>query len=148
MKKYELLGENQMPKENTGEDSINFTASFRGERHEHLWGYELWIENNDKYCSKLLILNKGFESSWHYHERKDETFVILEGRVLLTYADGNYAPAQTIILNEKDKLRLKPGAAHSFKSLAQRSIVMEVSTTDDGDNVKLRPARKSDDSND
>lgn len=121
---------------------IRFLADFRGEKHDHLWGYELWIENNERYCGKLLILHKGFESSWHYHERKDETFVILEGRVSLTYANGQNAPSQTLILDKGSKFRLKPGVIHSFKSLMPRSTVMELSTTDDGDNVKLRPARK------
>ena len=124
------------------EETVGFLAEFKGEKHAHLWGYDLWIENNEKYCSKLLILHKGFESSWHYHERKDETFVILEGQVSLTYANGINATAQTIILNKGDKFRLKPGVVHTFKSLAPKSIVMEVSTTDDDDNVKLRPARK------
>ena len=124
------------------EDYAKFLAEFKGERHDHIWGYELWIENNEKYCNKLLILHKGFESSWHYHERKDETFVILEGQVSLTYAIGINAPIQTIILNKGGKFRLKPGVVHTFKSLTSKSIVMEISTTDDDDNVKLRPARR------
>ena len=124
------------------EDIVQFLAEFRGERHDHIWGYELWIENNEKYCNKLLILHEGFESSWHYHERKDETFVILEGQVSLTYANEPDAPAQTIILNEGAKFRLKPGVVHTFKSLSPESTVMEISTTDDDDNVKLRFARK------
>ena len=80
------------------EDHVKFLAEFKGERHDHLWGYELWIENNEKYCNKLLILHKGFESSWHYHERKDETFVIIEGQVSLSYANGINEKTQTIIL--------------------------------------------------
>jgi len=123
-------------------DYVKFLAEFKGEKHDHLWGYELWIENNEKYCNKLLILNKGFESSWHYHERKDETFVVLEGQVSLTYANRLDAPAKTIVLSKGDKFRLKPGVVHTFKSLTPKSTVMEVSTTDDNDNVKLRPARK------
>ena len=124
------------------EEQIRFAADFKGEKHNHIWGYELWIENNDKYCNKLLILNKGFESSWHYHERKDETFIILEGQVSLDHADNPDAPTQTIILNQGGKFRINPGVVHTFKSLTPKSIVMEVSTTDDGDNVKLRAARK------
>ena len=124
------------------EDIVQFLAEFRGERHDHIWGYELWIENNEKYCNKLLILHEGFESSWHYHERKDETFVILEGQVSLTYANNPNATTKNIILNPEDKFRLKPGMVHTFKSLSPKSTVMEISTTDDDDNVKLRAARK------
>lgn len=131
-----------MSEEKFKRDHVQFLAEFKGERHEHIWGYELWIENNEKYCNKLLILNKGFESSWHYHERKDETFIILEGKVSLTYANSKDTPTQTIILNPGDKFRLKPGVVHTFKSLVSKSTVMEISTTDDCDNVKLRPARK------
>ncbi len=131
-----------MSEKNFKEDQVEFLAGFKGERHEHIWGYELWVENNEKYCNKLLILHKGFESSWHYHERKDETFVILEGQVSLTYANGLGASPKTIVLNKGDKFRLSPGMVHMFKSLIPNSVVMEISTTDDDDNVKLRPARK------
>lgn len=124
------------------EEYAKLSAEFRGERHDHIWGYELWVENNEKYCNKLLILHKGFESSWHYHERKDETFVAIEGQVSLTYANGLNSPAKTIVLSKGDKFRLKPGVVHTFKSLMPKSTVMEISTTDDGDNVKLRPARR------
>jgi mannose-6-phosphate isomerase-like protein (cupin superfamily) len=127
--------------DNLKEENFRFLADFKGERHDHVWGYELWIENNEKYCSKLLILNEGFESSWHYHERKDETFIILEGSVSLTY-ENERNTSQTIILKEGEKFRLKPKVIHAFKSLTPRSIVMETSTTDDDDNIKLRPARK------
>src|SRR3989338_9572928 len=136
------MTEEKKPKE----DGIQFSAQFKGERHYHLWGYELWIENNEKYCNKLLILNEGFESSWHYHERKDETFIVLGGQVSLTYTNGKNAPEQILVLNQGDKFRLRPGVIHTFKSMVPRSIVMEVSTTDDGDNVKLRAARKIDES--
>jgi|SRR3989344_3367318 len=128
------------------EERIQVLAEFKGDRHDHIWGYELWIENNENYCNKLLILHEGFASSWHYHERKDETFIILEGKVSLTFANEKNTPEQILVLNQGDKFRLKPGVIHTFKSMVPRSIVMEVSTTDDGDNVKLRTARKIDES--
>lgn len=118
----------------------NFLARFVGERHNHLWGYEVWIENNELYCNKLLILNKGFTSSWHYHERKDETFIILQGEVELTYKDG--VNEAVTVLQAGDKFRIKPGVIHKFKSIDDRSIIMEVSLTDDDDNVKLESARE------
>ncbi len=142
--KYSYFGVKMSEEEKFKEGRVQFLAEFKGERHDHIWGYELWIENNEKYCSKLLILNKGFESSWHYHERKDETFIILEGQISLTYADSPDETTKNLILNPGDKFRLNPGVVHTFKSLAPKSIVMEVSTTDDGDNVKLRAARKID----
>ena len=131
-----------MTKTKEPKHGLKLESAFKGEKYKHLWGYELWVENNSKYCNKLLVLNKGFESSWHYHERKDETFIILSGEVFLSYAAKPEGMVKTITLKEGDKFRIVPGVVHSFKSIAQRSVVMEVSTTDDGDNVKLRPAKK------
>ena len=119
----------------------SFIATFKGEKYDHLWGYELWIENNELYCNKLLILNRGFSSSWHYHERKDETFIIIQGTVELEYATETTENKRTV-LGAGDKFRINPLTIHKFKSLSHQSIIMEVSLTDDDDNVKLQPAYK------
>ena len=50
---------------------------------DKVWGSEEWIVNNDKYCGKILNLKKGFRGSVHHHKNKNETFYLLEGRVLL-----------------------------------------------------------------
>ena len=42
-----------------------------------VWGKELWIVNCDKYCGKLLYLDKGATSSYHYHKEKQETFYVI-----------------------------------------------------------------------
>ena len=38
-----------------------------------LWGYEIWIENNEKYCGKHLHVVPGKKCSVHYHKDKKET---------------------------------------------------------------------------
>jgi hypothetical protein len=35
-------------------------------KYEKVWGNEEWVANNDKYCGKILNLNKGFRCSIHY----------------------------------------------------------------------------------
>lgn len=117
-------------------------AVFTGDKYEHLWGYEVWVENNECYCNKLLVLNSGFSSSWHYHERKDETFIILSGEVMLVYAKKDNNNVKIQILKPGNKFRIKPGLIHSFMAVTDQAIVMEVSTTDDDDNIKLKPAKK------
>ena len=49
------------------------------EIHPKGWGYEKWIVNKDEYCGKLLHIIKGMKCSWHYHQKKDETFYLQEG---------------------------------------------------------------------
>jgi quercetin dioxygenase-like cupin family protein len=51
------------------------------------WGYESWIANNDQYCGKLLFFKKGKHCSWHYHEKKHETFYIQSGKLLVVFSE-------------------------------------------------------------
>jgi len=51
------------------------------------WGYESWIANNDQYCGKLLFFKKGKHCSWHYHEKKHETFYVQSGKLIVVYSE-------------------------------------------------------------
>ena len=84
------------------------------------WGKEIWIVNRD-YCGKKLILNKGFRCSMHYHKNKDETFYILNGKVLLEIG------MQKNIMLPGDSILIKPGQKHRFTGL-EYSEIMEFST--------------------
>lgn len=103
-----------------------------------LWGYEKWIENNDKYCSKILVLNKGYQCSLHYHKNKDETFLVLKGKVrtevgpdILVMTTGNF-------------VRVKPGVQHRFAGL-EDSEILEVSTHhEESDSYRVEESRKMD----
>ena len=53
------------------------------------WGYELWIENNDKYCGKKLFCAKDKYCSFHYHKLKEETFYVASGRLIVFYSGGD-----------------------------------------------------------
>jgi len=122
--------------------SINELVVLAGDTHSHTWGEEIWLENNEHYCAKVIRLRRGFRSSWHYHERKDETFMILNGVVLLKTARPGYN--QVLELRPGMKYRIKPGEIHTFKSLTEEANILEISKTDDDDNVKLEPARADD----
>ncbi len=84
------------------------------------WGKELWIANYD-YCGKLLILNKGFRCSMHYHKNKDETFYINKGKVLMEIDN------EKKIMLPGDSVRLTQGMKHRFTGL-ENSEIMEFST--------------------
>ena len=59
-------------------------------RVEKPWGYELWLELNEHYAYKLIHMNKGYQSSLQWHEKKVETNYVIEGEaeVLLQNEDG------------------------------------------------------------
>lgn len=103
---------------------------------EKLWGSEDWLVNNEKYCAKILNLNKGFACSLHYHNVKDETFYIMEGVVSLEV--NGYKK----VLSIGEQIRIKPEVAHRFTSLTQTARVLEVSTThDDKDTIRLEDSK-------
>jgi hypothetical protein len=55
------------------------------------WGEELIIENNEKYCGKLLIFKAGCKFSMHYHMIKDETWYVDKGEFIYKWIDTETA---------------------------------------------------------
>lgn len=101
-----------------------------------VWGYEKWLENNDKYCSKLLSLNKGYQCSLHYHKVKDEMFLVTKGHVRLELGD------EVIHLRDGNFIRIPPGTKHRFTGI-EDSLIMEVSTHhDEGDSCRLEESKR------
>jgi len=97
---------------------------------EKVWGSEEWIVNNEQYCGKILILNKGYTGSLHFHKNKHETFYVLEGRVLLEIGD------KKLVLNVGDSHIIEPGQKHRFTPL-ENSKMIEFSTHhDDADTYR------------
>lgn len=99
------------------------------------WGREYWIINNDKYCTKVLSLNPGWQCSLHMHPIKDETFMVLEGVVNLEVIDPD-GELTEVQLQEGETYRLVPETYHRFRSgIAARALILEVSTTHSDDDV-------------
>jgi len=87
-----------------------------------VWGEEVIIVNCEKYCGKLLFLEKGAESSYHYHKEKQETFFALNGQVGLTIDGKGY------MLNPFARPKtIRSGVKHSFRGLT-KAVILEVST--------------------
>jgi hypothetical protein len=59
------------------------------------WGFEDWIWNDEKYCGKKLFFIRHKHFSWHYHVRKDETFYLQSGRLLLVHSFDDCMDAST-----------------------------------------------------
>jgi len=93
------------------------------------WGHEKWIVNNNKYCGKLLFFNKGKKCSWHYHEKKEETFYIHSGKLRLLYGyDDDIELADEIILRPGDKFEIPRKLRHQMFALEETEMY-EFSTT-------------------
>jgi mannose-6-phosphate isomerase-like protein (cupin superfamily) len=102
-----------------------------------LWGHEKWVENNDKYCCKILSVNKGYQCSLHYHEKKDETFVVTQGHIRLELG------SEVHHLYPGSFMRIPPKTPHRFTGI-EDSLITEVSTHhDEADSFRLEKSRKA-----
>jgi D-beta-D-heptose 7-phosphate kinase/D-beta-D-heptose 1-phosphate adenosyltransferase len=103
-----------------------------------VWGYEQWIENNEKYCCKILGLNKGYQCSLHYHKNKDETFLVTAGHVRLELG------SEVLHLRPGSFARVLPNTPHRFAGI-ENSLIMEISTHhEDSDSYRIEESRKMD----
>ena len=91
------------------------------------WGEELIIENNDKYCGKLLIFKAGCKFSMHYHMIKDETWYVNKGEFTYKWIDTETADTIEQHLKSGDIVRQRPGQPHQLIALTD-GIIFEVST--------------------
>lgn len=85
------------------------------------WGKEIWIANNNLYCGKKLILEKGKRVSLHKHKEKDETFYIDSGRVFMEVGDKSW------IMEKGEIVRILPETLHRFTGIKD-SVIIEIST--------------------
>lgn len=103
-------------------------SPFQGEHHleevytvPKIWGFEKWLENNEKYCSKLLALKSGYQCSLHYHKIKDEMFLVTKGHVRMEVDD------KVLHMREGNFIRIIPGTVHRFRGI-EDSEILEIST--------------------
>lgn len=98
---------------------------------EKSWGYEIWLENNEKYCGKKLFVRRGNWSShgnYHYHKVKEETFYVLEGMLALDIASED-GKVEHILLPPFATYHIKPGTKHRFGGFHSDCTFIEFSTT-------------------
>ena len=104
------------------------------------WGYEKWIVNKEDYCGKLLFIEAGKRCSWHYHHKKDETFYIQSGEVLLIYGmDDDMEKAKMKVLKVGDKFYVPPGLRHQMQARVDTEL-FEFSTQHfENDSNRIEP---------
>jgi len=101
------------------------------------WGEELIIENNDKYCGKLLIFKAGCKFSMHYTMIKDETWYVDKGEFIYRWIDTETAEVHEQHLKVGDIVRQRPGQPHQLEAKTEGTI-FEVSTThSDSDSYRV-----------
>lgn len=96
---------------------------------DKVWGYELWVHNDEEYCGKLLVFEEAYANfSMHYHLKKKESWYVQEGSFKFDWIDTENAQLNTDVLQVGDSVTIERGQPHQLTSLKPNSIVFEVST--------------------
>jgi mannose-6-phosphate isomerase len=99
------------------------------------WGNELIWALTDRYVGKILHIKKDHALSLQYHEEKDETVMLLSGKMEFIHFREGEEP-QSTILAPRQPFHVIPRLRHRMIALEDCDVV-EVSTTELDDVVRL-----------
>ena len=99
------------------------------------WGHELIWARTDRYVGKILHVRAGEALSLQYHRVKDETIMVLTGRLRFEFfADGE--PLKSRDLGPREPFHVTPELRHRMVAI-EDTDVLEVSTPELDDVVRL-----------
>ena len=104
-------------------------------RVEKPWGWELIWAETPYYCGKVLFVRAGESLSLQYHEVKDESWYVKEGRASLDLGRVGER-LETFEIAAGECFRFTPRTVHRVKALADLTVI-EVSTPHLDDVVRL-----------
>ena len=116
-------------------------AARKPERIDKVWGWEEVIVNNDRYCGKLLYINEGATTSFHYHDVKHETFYVMGGTVTLTRELVPFGGTQKQTLLPGDIVELKPKCYHQLFGVTDACVVEFSTPHSDSDVFRLTESK-------
>ena len=108
---------------------------FAPRRVEKPWGWELVWAETETYVGKLLFVRAGEALSLQYHQVKDESWLVREGRARLELGEVGGA-LETVELEPGAAFRFRPGTVHRLTAV-EDTLVLEVSTPHLDDVVRL-----------
>jgi mannose-6-phosphate isomerase-like protein (cupin superfamily) len=100
------------------------------------WGHERIWAHTGAYVGKILVIETGKRLSLQRHEVKDESILVLSGRLELTLEDD----AGELVVEELgpgEHRRVATGRIHRYASI-ERCELVEVSTPELDDVVRLQ----------
>ncbi|MFN0153548.1 MAG: cupin domain-containing protein [Gaiella sp.] len=108
---------------------------FEPRKVEKPWGWELIWAETDRYVGKQLFVKAGHALSLQYHERKDESWLVQEGRARLELGVLG-EQLEELELHPGDAYRYRPGTVHRITAI-EDTLILEVSTPDLDDVIRL-----------
>ena len=101
------------------------------------WGYEVIWANSDRIAGKMLYIKKGHRLSLQYHTKKEEAIYVMQGELVLVSADSDSGEKKEQVLCEGSSHHIYPGDIHRFEARNSDVVLVEVSTPELYDVVRI-----------
>ena len=110
--------------------------AFEPRRVEKPWGWELIWAETDAYAGKILFVQAGESLSLQFHNEKDESWYVLEGRAHVQLGAKGERLLEEAVVTAGAAFHFQPGTVHRVRALEDTRI-LEVSTAHLDDVVRL-----------
>lgn len=105
-------------------------------RVEKPWGYELhWVPEGLSYMGKILHINAGCKLSLQVHDKKQESWILINGEAKVIWEDENGKLVETK-LQPQSGYTCNLGQKHRLAGITDCDII-EVSTPEIGNTYRL-----------
>jgi mannose-6-phosphate isomerase len=108
----------------------------RGRRVDKPWGHELIWAHTERYVGKILVIRAGRRLSLQRHLVKDESILVVRGRLRLYLSDAD-GVVRTRDLGPGETARVPTGAIHRYEATDEDVELVEVSTPELDDVVRI-----------
>ena len=89
---------------------------------EKPWGHELIWAHTSRYVGKILHIKRGESLSLQYHQVKDETIMVLAGKLRFEHYGEGETPGHTD-LEPMKPFHITPGLRHRMTALEDTDVV-------------------------
>ena len=110
--------------------------AFEPRRVEKPWGWELIWAETEAYAGKILFVKAGESLSLQFHNEKDESWYVLEGRAHVQLGAKGERLLEEGVITAGAAFHFQPGTVHRVRALEDTRI-LEVSTPQLDDVVRL-----------
>ena len=96
-------------------------------------GVKRWVEEKGEFAQicygeearhiAFFTIRRGFWRGMHFHERKEETFYVVDGNIRAIFVDLDTDERAERLLTKGSRLRIRPRCWHVFYGLDDASVV-------------------------
>jgi hypothetical protein len=103
---------------------------------DYPWGYEILWSNNDEFAGKIVVFEKaGQKTPLFMHKKRKKAWFVNGGKFKLTYIDVKTGQTMESELTEGQTVEMGELSPHSLESLEPNSILFEVGSRVENDDM-------------